>query len=833
MTAVGVFRVCGVVFWARLAVLGLGMAAASDASPASTGSENWAIGKKYTLWPTPNYPHCTDPEDTVQLTDGKTTTGYFWTQRGTVGWTGAPYAVVTVDLGKVQPIGGAAMTTAAGVAGVTWPAAVRILLSEDGRTYYDAGDLVAMDRKRAGPWPEGYAIRRLASAQGDIAGRARFVQFVIIPPAGGPYIFTDEVEVFRGPDQLLQRPLEGRPVSSPEDLFVQWRMRASLQHRFETDAASLEKAIRSASLADESHRQKLLDRLAEVRKQLRPDDAPMDASFRAVLPLTEPHGQLFRVQAELWQAMGRPILSAQAASPWDPLDPFVPPPDGKTLNKPVEIHAMRGEYRAGAINVFWAGQQVADILVRFEGLPDSPTPRDFTVHEVVWTDTGRGVPVAAALPEATRQTDGWKVRLTPGLVRQVWFSFHPVQLPPGVHEGAVILDGGGNGSVRVPIRLRVYPMEFPKQTTLWVGGWDYSNGRGSYGITPENRQAFLRHLQERFVNVPWASASVLMNFTWDAAELEKIHLDTREFDAWAADWPNARAYLVFLAMGDYSHSSKSRFGGAELGTPEFNRRVGAWISALVKHLRSKGIAPGQLGLLIHDEPHEGTDLTTLVAFARAVRAAEPEVLLWEDPTYHQPWKAPPELFEVCHVLCPNRPMWLAGGKAFEEFYLRQRDRGKRLHSYSCSGPARLLDPYSYYRLQAWHCWRYGATGSFFWAFGDNGGASSWNEYLARHGPYTPLFLDEKTVTAGKQMEAVRESVEDYETLVMLRQAVERAKAAGWSDAAVAAAQRLLQTAAAEVLQAQGAGSINWHDPKDRTLADRLRIQLLEALVALQ
>jgi hypothetical protein len=146
---------------------------------------------------------------------------------------------------------------------------------------------------------------------------------------------------------------------------------------------------------------------------------------------------------------------------------------------------------------------------------------------------------------------------------------------------------------------------------------------------------------------------------------------------------------------------------------------------------------------------------------------------------------------------------------------------------------RSLDPYSYHRLQAWHCWHVGGTGSFFWAFGDNSGSSSWNEYLVSVGPFTPLFLDDTTVTAGKQMEAIRESVEDFETLVMLRDAIKRAKAAGRNDNVVAQAERLLSTGVAEVLAAPGADQISWQSPKDRTKADALRVQVLEALAALR
>jgi hypothetical protein len=179
-------------------------------------------------------------------------------------------------------------------------------------------------------------------------------------------------------------------------------------------------------------------------------------------------------------------------------------------------------------------------------------------------------------------------------------------------------------------------------------------------------------------------------------------------------------------------------------------------------------------------------------------------------------------------------MWLEHSKSFEPFFAEQKRKGRVLNLYSCSGPARLLDPYSYYRLQAWHCWHIGATGSFFWAFGDNSGASSWNEYLALRCGYTPLFLDPQTVVAGKQMEAIRESVEDYECFVMLRQAVDRAKAAGRSDAAVAKAESVLKDGVQRVVAAASdVKELRWSEKKDRTLADSVRKDVLELLSQLK
>lgn len=803
-------------------VVSLSRASTAEDAP----RENLALGKRYTLFPRPTYAHCTDAGDREQLTDGQTTADYFWTQAGTVGWQSARYVTITVDLGEVQPICGASLTTAAGVAGVTWPMAVYVLVSDDGRQFYPAGDLVALDRRRHGPWPAGYAIRRLVTRELQTWGR--YVQLAIVPQPGGPYTFTDEVEVFRGAASQIDTARGRGAATTAQMLYEQGRLHRAVAQRLELDARALKEQIAAADL--EASVQGCL--VAQVDAALAAGEPlAADASFRAVLPLVPQHAALFAVQAELWNRLGFAPLSGWSGAVWDPLTPITLPAPRSA--EPIEVHAMQGEYRAAALQLANSTHQTLTVQLRFRDLPRSPRPEYVTLHEVEWTDTSQGVPVAAALPLATRTNDGWSVTVLPGLVRQVWLTWHATDVPPGDYRGAIVAETAHQPPLEFPVRWKVWPFQFPAQTSLCLGGWSYTDRSGSRGVTPQNREAFVAHLQQRFVNAPWATGSVLRSFEFERDDPRQIRLDTQQLDEWLALWPHAKRYMVFLAVADYGGAIQSSLGGAALGSPDFDQRVATWIKAWVAHLRSKGIGPSQLGLLIHDEPHEGSDIGPLLAWARAIRAAEPEVLIWEDPTYRQPAAAPAELFAACSVLCPNRPMWLAGGEPFARFYRQQQAAGRELQFYSCSGPARLLDPYAYYRLQAWQCWQQGATGSFFWAFGDNSGASSWNEYWATSGPYTPLFLDDATVTAGKQMEALRESVEDYEYLVMLRAAVARAQAAGRSDSAVARAETVLAEGVRSVLAAEGVDKLRWDEPKDRTLADAVRVQVLEALLALK
>lgn len=795
-----------------------GVASADAASPPLV---NIAQGVQYTLSPAPNYKLCTDPGDRIQLTDGQSTKNYFWTQPGTVGWTNAPFATITLDLGRVEPISGVAFTTAAGAAGVTWPLAVNVLVSDDGKTYRDAGDLVSMDLKAHGVWPEKYAIRRLVTQ--ELKTRGRYVQFVAIPRAGGSYLFVDEVEVFRGPKDYLALDLSDQPVTNAKTVFEAGRIQRAVAHRFLADASALQDAIAAAKL-DETVRNRLTRKLAEIRRQLDGQRVTGGLSFQAVLPIGPTHAKLFELQAELWRSLGHAPLAAWAPAAWDPVELIALPPQNASGR--IEVHTMRGEYRAAALNLANSTDRPMTVRLHFRGLPQAPRPGYVTLHEVTWTDTSHGTPVAAALPQAATVDGGWTVTVLPGLIQQVWLTFQVTDLEPGKFAGALVAEAPGAASLATAAQLTVWPLDFPAKTALYLGGWSYTNGKGAYGVTAENRPAFLEHLQSHFVNAPWTRGSAMLNSKVSDGNPPKVELKTEEFDDWIRQWPKAQRYMVFLSVG-------GSFAGAKIHTPAFDRCVGAWISAWTGHLGTKGIAPERLAVLLHDEPHEGTDVAPLIAWAKAMRAAEPRVIIWEDPTYRDPTKAPPEMFDVCTVLCPNRPMWLASGKPFEQFYLDQQRRGRTLELYSCSGPARLLDPYSYYRLQAWHCWQLGATASYFWAFGDNGRASSWNDYLATHGPYTPLFLDGTRVVAGKQMEAIRESVEDYEYFVMLRKAVDRAKTARRTDDAITKAELLLSAATQEVLRAPEADKIHWHDSKDRTKADAVRVRILEALSTLK
>lgn len=195
---------CSVLVSALLVLLGV--AAADDAAGPLPGVENLALGKTVIFDTPPNYTACVDEGDATQLVDGKLASETpIWYDAAAVAWVLVDPTVFTIDLGQVQPIRGVGLRMGAGQAGVEWPAAVRIYVSDDGERYSAVGDLMQMLLEE--PPEQGYAALWLATDK--LRTHGRYVRIVCTPVnlGTGQYIMLDEVQVYRGEAEWLQEPL--------------------------------------------------------------------------------------------------------------------------------------------------------------------------------------------------------------------------------------------------------------------------------------------------------------------------------------------------------------------------------------------------------------------------------------------------------------------------------------------------------------------------------------------------------------------------------------------------------------------------------------------------
>ncbi|MCC6695147.1 MAG: hypothetical protein IT365_05910 [Candidatus Hydrogenedentes bacterium] len=792
--------------------------AADDPAAYTRPGENLALGKSYALQPAPGYSHCTDPGDTTQLTDGAYSDGYFWTQPSTVGWQNAKPAVVAIDLGSDQPIRGLSLRSAAGTAGVFWPVGIYVFTAGEDKVFHWAGDLVSLSEQHSSPPKDGYSTHRYWTDTLKTHGR-----YVTIAAVSEPYFFVDEIEVYAGEPAWTSTPLPGEPVNDVVAFMKRLSVKVSVERRITHDVNDL-RALLQQTPIDEAVRTAIAGDLDSAALAITSLPVAYDEKFRAVLPLNEVHARVFCAQARLWSAVGAAPLLTWQSPLWDMI-PLIGIPDSSAPAQ-ISVWMMNNEYRAAAFNLSNATQAPMDLTLRFEGIPGSPMPSWITVHEAAWTDTKTLVPVVAALPEAKRDDNGYHIRVEPGLTRQVWMTFHPVDQPAAEHRGEIVVAQAGQEPLRVPLAVQVYPFRFPDQAKLHCGGWDYTDQPAMYGVTPENREPLIAHLRERFVDSPWGTSAVLPYGAYNAEGHMIEKPDTAHFDAWIDRWSGAAQYCVFAAVAEHLNSMP-------MGTAPFEQAAREWFTFWAGHIRVRGLKPEQFAVLVFDEPHAHEHDAVIKAWAAALRKAETGIRIWEDPTYADINGADPEMLALCDVLCPNLPLFVRGSEESRQRYIQERDAGRALEFYSCSGPMRLLDPYVYCRLQPWTCWEYKAGASYFWAFGDDGNGVSWNEYAAGRTAYTPVFLDATSVTAGKHMEAIREGIEDYEYLAILEEAIASASSRGVSAETIARAKELLVQGPARVRTVYTQDTDFWWKAEcDRTVADAVRREILDMLVAL-
>jgi hypothetical protein len=805
----------------QLRLLNITMASAGSEAPEKLPQvgPNLALNKPYTLDPPPGYALCKDPDDKIQLTDGVYTEGHFWTRKTTVGW-GSQNVMITIDLGKDEPIKGMSYHAAAGVAQVQWPQRILVFVSPDGQQWHDAGNLVALNEPHQNlPAYGQYGTRYIWSDALNTHGR--YVALFVEPPYGA-YVFVDEIEVWGGPPELLAKAYTGVPFATPKERMANLLLSDVIRQQFRREVGAVEDAIAKLPAQDKA---RLTAELGKIKARVDAWEAPPMEGFRAVLPVDALETDIFRLLAAAWRAQKKPTLRVWNMHRWEMLDPYAEPSTTAPA-KPVEVHLMNHEWRAGTINLTNADDKPLRVRVRLTGLPGGDNPSYLTVHEVLTVGTRRFVPVSAALPDAAREGKDYVITVPSGMTRQVWLSFKPEDLPAKTHAGQIELTPATGLKQTVPLKLVVYPLRFPDETTLCLGGWDYTDAEEMYGITPENRMAVVEHLQEHYVNTPWATGSAMWSVGVDERGEVKLPADTSRFDNWVKLWPKAKMYMVFLNCGD-------SFAGAKMGTPEFGFRVGNWARFWAQHMRELGLDPRQLGVLIYDEPHNKSQYDIIVNWANAMEAAAPEIVTWEDP---QPTEAndPPAMFAAVDTLCPFRAPYLDREQWYRDLFLDAQKAGKELWFYNAAGPARTFDPFSFYLVQEWHAFAIGGKGSHYWAFGDNGRVSCWNEYPAQGaGPYCPSYIDDTSVTTSKYMEAIREGTQDYEYLVMLQARIAELEKKGVKSPALAAAKKLLVEGPQRVMAGEKGANYRWDEEKNRAVQDEVRIEILKALVALQ
>lgn len=548
----------------------------------TTQSENLALHRPATFSAAPNYALLSGADAQIQLTDGcyatdapqisVNDTGALWVQKGTLGWTNVSPVIITIDLGQEQSIGGALFSTAAGAAGVNWPLHVFIGVSDDNENWRFAGDLVALSDKIQVPPAHGYAAWRYRTH--DLKARGRYVAFAVMQV---PYAFADQIEIYRGPNDLPQSPMRAEAVVGTDEFARTSVMRGAVSNLLTRHAEAIARELQSANLPTEL-RLELQDQLDGATAAIETLPVPDADTFRAVLPFNDTHAKILAVHGAILGAQkAGPRLWQQPRYQWLPL--LATPPDKASPH--LQIAMMKNEFRADALMLTNASASALDASLQLDG-PLAQHRAALQISAMPWTDTAQGVAVAAALPVLVADENGsCKFSVAAGLTTKLWFSLDSSQLPVGVHQGDIYCAMNGQ-TAQVPYTIRVSPVTM-NQPRLSLGVWDYTDGDSAFDINEANRASAIERLRSHGADTAWAQKRALPlpgADDFDANHELIAPLNWKPFEAWRERWPDARQYFVYLDV-------PTEFAGARLGTPQFDARVSSWARRVTGRSRTR------------------------------------------------------------------------------------------------------------------------------------------------------------------------------------------------------------------------------------------------------
>ncbi|NIA12951.1 MAG: PQQ-binding-like beta-propeller repeat protein [Nitrospiraceae bacterium] len=472
------------------------------------------------------------------------------------------------------------------------------------------------------------------------------------------------------------------------------------------------------------------------------------------------------------------VLVVYAANPWAPFGGMDEIIEGRMPAASLEgsgagnthrVEAFYGEIESAAFNVFNFGGRTltlrvlaGDLIAEGDGAT-TPAKDVLTLREVVDVPTQRADMSADALPTLGQ---GYTLMVPPWESRQLWVTIDTKGLTPGTWSGTVRLRS-----------LDVAPHE--ASADLVVNVWD--------AAIPEKQPLKLCH---------WSPSDLIEGSLEDQVAHgtsiffgrvpPKASFDEKGNLTGPIDYAEHDAYMLrhaphgIILMGQLVSLSGPAPAFSPVWQKAYNQSVRAWI----RHLKKLGFGYDSFAFYPVDEPgvHEGKLVEVLLKWAEAARQADPHIRMFANPGANLSLETYARMGEYIDL-------WSMGylPKFPTELLDYMHSVGEECWHYTCSHDAKHLSPLGYYRGQAWLVWHFGHTGIGFWTY-FNAGSDPW--FMPASGADYEMVYQGDGVVVSKRWEAVRDGIEDYGMLDMLRKAADAAEAEGRQPDMVAEARRV-------------------------------------------
>ncbi len=742
-------------------------------------ADNVALGRPYRFSHPPNYPYCTDTGDTTDLTDGvrydpRGTS--LWTQKGTVGWAiGDQLKSIEIDLGQICSINGVSFETAADNRSQgTFPLAVLVFLSDDGKSYNYAGDVISESVNQSTYVVHTFRLSKLKE-------QARFVRLVTV--RGGFYVFVDEIEVLGSKTRGLT-PRKRDHDSEAVLKVAQQRVPLTRQNNSSLTLLAHAKArLAVQSGQDQEPIRHARAMLARLRSRILTRTEAEEVNFRRGVPFTKVDREICGVIGRYLAATSKSKLMVRTANPWAPLMPF----DWKPSADPGQLTLMKNEWGELALNVTNATAAPMELTVTTDG----PPPGAVSVFEVKFVEAfGFRIRADALMPLRG------KLRIPPGMTQQVWLRIDTRALRHGHYKGLLELTGESTSDIQ-PFSFTVANVEMPRPK-LHVVNFSYMH----WPIAKTDPRGVERDLREHYVDTQVVVSSYLPNPVANASGNITQPMDFSQLDKYMDLLPDTRLWIFFMGF-EWDHRKMYPIPADARRETLFKQ----WLSAMIAHVKQRGLGYENFAFLWHDEPSQEAMRKIVTPSTQVLRSVDPKARVWIDISSDNTAESIEQFDGAADIWCPtsDKIKWGFWKDKRTWFYDSASDKGR--------------SPSGHYRYKLWLGVKHGATGNGFWTYTDS--SNLWDDY-AGSPTYSVVYDGPDGVISSKRWEAYRAGVEDYELCRILRQTITaRAEHEGQTRTVIDAWTSLDQWVK-RVLK-------NRHDP---TTADRAHNTLLKLLVRL-
>ena len=437
---------------------------------------NLLLGKEATFSIEPNYEYCKGG-DRTDLTDANFWqsgggTG-FWTDRKTVGWGVGrfPGAMITFDLGQVQPIKTLGFDTVAGQAQVTFPAAVFVYVSDDGEHWHYVTDLINE------ALPQSSFIRHRFVAT-DLETRGRYLAFYVTK--GGFYAFVDEIEAIRGDHDLSATAFNGGAIEK-DKLDSNTLVLAKNTVQKNTTLYFINSAQEQIEISPAGAETEILKELQVLRQNAAGIVDAEKVNYTKGLPYTDMDRHLCRVMGKYFAD-----ISAESLTLWQPTEsfwshrtnPFARPV--KAIAPKLHADMMIGELEPVAFNVSNNTDMPMAIEVTVSDLKRSKANVAWSNSKIERRVTTHVLASGYQLFDDALTPFENSITIPAGMTRQVWLILNSRDIKSDQYAGTVTVSYGPTKH-DIPLTAKVYPIEMPQNPTYTSPTWAYFTWKPARG----------------------------------------------------------------------------------------------------------------------------------------------------------------------------------------------------------------------------------------------------------------------------------------------------------------------------------------------------------------